>query len=491
MLEEEKFASLRNLISSHTGMDVEDSGDDKLRQAVAERLNVLGLPPARYLALLEARGGETEREWDALVSLMTVGESYFFRDKGQIEVLRRWLLPELIERARFTRTLRLWSTGCSRGEEAYTLAILLRELIPDIDDWNIEIWGTDINRQALRQGGKGIFDAWSLRALDSVKVAQYFTEQVVGAQRCWLLTAPIRKLVTFRYFNLFKDCLLGPFSGFDLILCRNVFIYFRRDAISAVADKLANALAPGGYLMTGHAELHEICPNGVIPRLFPETIAYQRVRSPSADHPMPIMTPLPPRTPLKIPARPRLSSNQTGEQLTGMRPPKPLPSRDDAELMVIKELHKNHEYGLALERAERFVARRPEDFRGNYLLSWLYADVGRYEQALVCAEQALNIDPFAAAPYFLLAHLAEERGDVEEAKRLLKKALYLDPAYTSAYLELAALYALEGDEVRTRKARIAALDLLKNIPGQTAVEPYCGLTASQLTSYVREMLEHG
>lgn len=494
MHEEEAFASLWNLISDYTGMDGEDSGDDKFRKVIAERLKALGLSPARYLALLEARAKETEREWDTLVSLMTVGESYFFRDKGQMETLRRWLLPELIERARYARTLRIWSAGCSRGEEAYSLAILLRELIPDIDGWNIKILGTDINRHALQQGAKGVFGSWSLRSLDAATVARYFTEQIEDSQQSWLLGDEIRSLVTFSHFNLFnlfRDRVQDEFLEFDLILCRNVFIYFRREVVSVVAEKLTSALAPGGYLITGHAELHDICPSGVVTRLFPETIVYQRLaeRIPAPPASIPITTTT--KVNLERSARAKAALGQPGSNHAGQSSPKTLPTRDEAELAAIEKLYRNHNYGPAFERGTRFVVMRPEHFKGNYLMSWLCADVGRYEQAVTYAEQALNIDPLAAAPYFLLAHLAEERGEAEEAKRLLKNALYLDPTYTSAYLELAALYALEGDEARTRKARKAALDLLRGMPGQAVVEPYFGITAGQLTSYVQEMLSHG
>jgi chemotaxis protein methyltransferase CheR len=200
-------------------------------------------------------------------------ETYFFRDHGQFDLLRLRLLPELIERRRATKTLRLWSAGCSSGEETYSLAMLLDMLLPERDGWNILILGSDIDEKALAKARRAHYGQWSFRMAPTALKHRYFRR--TGDE--WTLDERIRSMVTFRTSNLIGEAFPGAeLRDMDLILCRNVFIYFGAAAVAAVAEKLAAALSEGGYLMTAHTELigHRV-PN-LQSRLFAEGVVYQR-----------------------------------------------------------------------------------------------------------------------------------------------------------------------------------------------------------------------
>jgi len=200
-------------------------------------------------------------------------ETYFFRDHGQFDLLRLRLLPELIERRRDTKILRLWSAGCSSGEETYSLAMLLDMLLPERDGWDILILGSDIDETALAKARRAHYGQWSFRMAPTALKHRYFRR--TGDE--WSLDERIRNMVTFRAGDLIGDSRAeAQLQDMDLILCRNVFIYFGVAAVAAVADKLAAALNEGGYLMTAHTELigHRV-PN-LHSRLFVEGVVYQR-----------------------------------------------------------------------------------------------------------------------------------------------------------------------------------------------------------------------
>ena len=257
-MEQALLQQFRQLIATHTGLQIREQEREALGKTLAVRAKSLQLrQPEQYYQLLETGSAQCKAEWKQLIVLLTNQESYFFRDKGQFTLLRDRILPELIKANRERRTLRLWSAGCSTGEEPHSLAMLVDQLLPQRNGWNICILGTDIKEAALEEARLGVYSPWSFRLVEPDLQQRYFKEQ----QTDYKLDARIRSMVTFRQGNLFKDQFPNTAAGFydmDLILCRNVFIYFEWTAVSVVIDKFAGTLRDGGYLMTGHLSLIHI-----------------------------------------------------------------------------------------------------------------------------------------------------------------------------------------------------------------------------------------
>ena len=247
------FERFHDLILARTGMMFGQRRRDALARGVLEAAQRTGCKNEGeyYCLLLQAR---TDSElWDALIGAITVGETYFFRDPAQFAALRQHILPDLIARHRDDRRLRIWSAGCASGEEPYSIALLLHELLPDIAHWNVFILATDINKRALQKAREGRYREWSFRATDPAIRQRYFTQRGDDYE----LAPQGREMVTFAYLNLAEDAYLSlaiNTNALDLILCRNVAIYLPEIVILEMAGRFYRCLVPEGWLMVGAAE---------------------------------------------------------------------------------------------------------------------------------------------------------------------------------------------------------------------------------------------
>ncbi len=267
---------LKSAIAERLGIYMRPQDDASFCKKIHGRVQFLKIPTYEsYCDFLSCGTEQSESEWRELIRQITIAETYFMRDKGHIHLLQNNILPEIIHTQASHRTLRIWSAGCSTGEEAYSLAILLNELIPDIDQWRLRIVGSDLNPDVIQRARQGIYSDWSLRSLTDKQKKLYFTPQ--GQQ--WRLQERICKMVTFYSNNLVDDAFAqyaADFYNFDLILCRNVFIYFAPKAIEKVLRRFYTALKSNAYLITGHMELHGQNLNGFKVKVFPDAVVYQK-----------------------------------------------------------------------------------------------------------------------------------------------------------------------------------------------------------------------
>ena len=192
---------------------------------------------------------------EVLASHITIGETYFFREKGIFEVLEWQILPQMLASRRSgDRQLRIWSAGCASGEEAYSIAMLLHKTLPDIQDWQITVLATDISQRALQKAERGVYTQWSFRGTPAWLAEKYFT-RLKGDQ--WKILPLIREMVTFSYLNLATDpfpARINNTQAMDIIFCRNVLMYFTPGVINRVVKNFSGALVEGGWLMVSPAE---------------------------------------------------------------------------------------------------------------------------------------------------------------------------------------------------------------------------------------------
>ncbi len=441
---------LAQLAAQRIGLRIPDDAHDRFIDILREHARRRG-----YSALADYRNflasKQAAEEWEELARAFTSGETFFFRDHGQFDLMRLRLLPELIERHRSDKTLRLWSAGCASGEEAYSLAMLLDMLLPERDGWDILILGTDIDSAAIAKAQRGQYGRWSFRMIPPEIQQRYFhTESAIhNPQSAFILDECIRRMVTFRVSNLvgepFPD-LASELHDMDLILCRNVFIYFDPAAVSAVAEKFTATLCEGGYLLTAHTELIGHPVQELKSRLFAEGVVYQRRNTSNAD------------CRLRIAEQPNADFGLQNAELKTSAPPQ-------SAINIPQSTGSAFEILLKEARA--------------------HADRGEFDVAEQVCHKALAVYPLAPAPYFLLAQLAQLKGDFNQAKECLNKAIYLDSHFVAAYLELAALCERDDDIPRAQTLRRAALGIVRSMPSSEVIEQY-ETTAGELTQWLTQ-----
>ncbi|WP_040534663.1 CheR family methyltransferase [Legionella drancourtii] len=240
------------LIRLRFGLVVHVNQTRVLVKTIIDACHKFNYSPQEYLHQLKHCSNSSSLLAD-LVAAITVGESYFFRDKNQMHLLEKIILPQLIKQKNNNFTLKIWSAGCSTGEEIYTIAMLLSELIPNLDGWNLQLLGTDINTTALAKAQAGVYRQWSMRSISERYLQRYFSKE----EHTYVLSPKIRNLVNFKYLNLSDNSypsILNGINEIDLILCRNVLIYFDSEFVVKIMKKLSATMAESAYLLLGASD---------------------------------------------------------------------------------------------------------------------------------------------------------------------------------------------------------------------------------------------
>jgi chemotaxis protein methyltransferase CheR len=245
----QEFQELQRIFNGAAGLSFDDSALSLFQRRLASRLPLHDLDSYRAYARLLQFGPHSEPELAAALDLLTSGETYFFRHREQLAVLSGTILPALAVANAASRRLNVWSAGCSSGEEAYTVAILLHES-GLFEGWNVRIVGTDLSHERVELARQGCYFQGAFRSTDGRIKKTWFLE--VG--RVWQVHEGLRQLCQFAPLNLLSRN-PDPFVGrMDLILCRNVLIYLDDRARGRVVENLYERLMPGGYLLLGHSE---------------------------------------------------------------------------------------------------------------------------------------------------------------------------------------------------------------------------------------------
>jgi chemotaxis protein methyltransferase CheR len=248
-LSEDVFRLLRDLIKDYCGMYFDDASRYLIEKRLSRRVKGHHLNNFRDYYRFIRYDRNTEAELSAIIDILTVNETYFFREQNQLKAFRDEILDELRRTNKEKKTLRIWSAGCSSGEEPYTISMLICET-GLFEGWDIEIYGSDINQRVLQVARKGIYRKNSFRTTELYYQKKYFTEE----EGDYRISDRMRNHVNFSYLNLldpFKARFLG---NMDVIFCRNVLIYFDQASRRRVIDNFHNRLVEGGYLLLGHAE---------------------------------------------------------------------------------------------------------------------------------------------------------------------------------------------------------------------------------------------
>jgi chemotaxis protein methyltransferase CheR len=274
MLTHEEFVLLRDFVYDKAGIYFAENKRYLLESRLAGRLDELGLSSfEEYHYYLKYGGQKTAQELISLFDLVTTNETSFFRNPPQLDAFKTIVQKAYANGNWPEGGLKIWSAGCSTGEEPYTLAILMLELNSQVGRPRpFTIFGTDISTKALESARRAAFNQYSVRNTERDMLRKYFTEK----KGLHILNDEVRKHVTLDFLNLMDSDSYRKYRQMDMIFCRNVLIYFDEKGKKKVIENLYESLKPKGYLTIGHAEsLHNIS-RGFKPLIFPGTIAYQK-----------------------------------------------------------------------------------------------------------------------------------------------------------------------------------------------------------------------
>jgi chemotaxis protein methyltransferase CheR len=400
----------------------------------------------------------TQGQIEILASYLTISETYFWREPQVFGALREQILPDLIrKREAGERRLRIWSAGCATGEEAYSIAILLRELIPDLKNWNITLLATDINPNILRRAAAGVYGEWSFRNTPPELKQRYFCQIEAGK---FEIIPEVRKLVTFSYLNLAEDEFPSPINNtnaMDLIFCRNVLMYFTKERTQQVGQRLYHSLLNGGWLIVAASELSQKIFPQFSSICFPGAIVYRR----EGENSKPPVLPIAQSMVSKKPDQPSMEAVGVGGRAAQ-------PSRKE-KLLSTEGVEKATEAALSPDVA--FLVRT-------------LANQGKLDEAWMACEQALISDKLNLGLYFLGAVILQEQNREAEARAALNRALYLDPNFVLGHYSLGNLARRQGNEAEASKHFKNTLALLGTHNPEELLPEAEGLTAGWLREII-------
>jgi chemotaxis protein methyltransferase CheR len=463
------FDDVMRLLSARTGLAVTPSRRAGLEAGVRRAMRRLGADDLRQY---RDQITSDERALHDLIAELTVGETYFFREPAHFQLIRRRMLPEIEARWGRGHVLRAWSAGCSSGEEAYSLAITLVE---EGFAGRAYLLATDISEPASARARRGVYSEWSLRGAGAAAALPYLRKH----DDHWIINDEIRQLVTFKYHNLAQDdypALVMGIWGMDLILCRNVLIYFDPELVRVVAQRLFAALADGGWLITASTDPPLA---GAVP--FEKVVTGEGVfyRRGSAQ-------PLSPweRVPegrVRAAAPPVAAASSSGVTAAAPQPLSPWERVPEGRVRAAAPpdpvASEGPSDGRVRAAAPPSAVTSSADAAAGHVRELANRDVAEAER--VCAAATAR-HPLSAELHYLRSVLLLNLGRERESAREARRALFLDRSLAIVQFTLALTLRRLGDRVGARRGYRNARDLCARRPGDEVVPLSDGITADRL-----------
>lgn len=460
------------------GLHLDDTRIGALADVLQSRLDASGESCAAFLDRLETEHGKSDLR--AIAAEVTVPETYFFRNNDQFRAFTELVLPERLHAQAGAKQLRVLSAGCASGEEAYSLAILIREAVRD-RSWDVSILGVDVNRAVLEKASRGRFTAWALRETPPEVERRWFRRE--GSEL--VLDEEIRRSVRFEERNLMEGNpdLWRP-RTYDVIFWRNVMMYFSPECAQAVAARVARALVPGGYLFLGHAETLRGISNDFHLRHTHETFYYQRKSGALTDSrhvresqpeidPAAVVHEVEPLAAVFEEADSWVDTiHKASQRIRSLTDASRASTAPDSaagreglapawNLALPLELLQKERFAEALELVRALPPESARDPNVLLLRAVLLTHGGPLARAEEACNELLAIDELDAGAHYLLALCREGAGDCRAAIDHDQVAVYLDPAFAMPRLHLGLMARRTNDRASAGRDLAQALVLLQ------------------------------
>ncbi len=449
-----------DLISRRTGLNA------RTLQSIDIATILHDLSNGNMSALVEHLESTHEREsvWQSLLDALSIGESYFLRDKRHFELLKTHILPELVlaHRKANDLSLKVWSVGCSTGEEAYSLAVTLYEFLPDFERWDVEILGTDINEKSLQSAQAGVYRPWAFRMTQPRFQTQYFED--FGDSK--ILKPHIHNMVNFEQRNLVTFA--PPRDDFDLIFCRHMLLYLHHQATEQVETVLYQSLKREGWLVLGQSEALRYYHTRWITHSFPGAPIYQR------------------------PSK-RITQTLNALRLKNpKRDTKPL-NNGHSEPRVAYQMAVNAVHIEDYETAEHLLLHllneTPDHAKGHTLLGFIFASRRALNEAHAQVDLALKCEPLLPDGHYLKAMLYLEENMLIQAQKALQTTLYCERDHALATFTLGNLYAQSGNLPKAYSAWDNARRAIRFLDSEAYLSDLSDMTVANFEALLESHLE--
>jgi len=497
-LSADDFCLFQELLKETSGLFFEESRNQSLQLALWQRLQHRGYDSYReYYNLLKFHP-EGRLEIRELLDLITIGETYFFRNKAQFDVLMKFVLPEIMRRKVDSedKWIHVWSAGCSGGDETYSIAMAMKEVVPSYEAWRISVLGTDINRNALVCAKEAVYGEKHIGHLPNEYLGRYF--KIRGST--YILNTNVRELARFEYHNLAKDPFLHEgMQDLDIIFCRNVIIYFDAQTTQRVIENFYHSLAQNGYLFLGHTETLWQITDKFERVEFPQTFIYKKRLTPVQQDAMKPFIAVPeiaiegmflstaPISALETEGKNRPSGStlsdsppsgwgvdgrtfiketdveksffqqglgaglqETSHPLDDFENPpdagEKVGSAYKEATLCLEEMKDQ----TALSSPNHMIEQGKNHLRTYLARAALLANEAKYKEAADILGKVIEVDNLSVEAYYLLGVLSYKRSNLDEAETQFRKVIYVDPDSVLAYFNLGNMYLYQ------RKFREAA-----------------------------------
>lgn len=394
-----------DLIRHRLGIVMHSHQNYELFRTIQEGCAKFNLTPIEYLKEVKNSPNQSPL-LDHLIAGITVGETYFFRDQQQMLLLQNYVLPKIIanKRDKSFLSFRIWSAGCATGEEIYSIGMMLYEILPDIEKWNIKLLATDVNTAILQKGILGAYTEWSMRAISDYYKQKYFQKE----GKHYLLAQKIKEMVNFEYLNLNDDSYPSIFNetnAQDLIICRNVLIYIDSESCGRLMQKINKCLVPDGYLMLGASDPINIAGTDFVYENRKGTL-FSRILTKNSYIDFLIDQPI--KT---------ITEKSTEKKDTSL------------SKYISKYISKSKTKSKSTKTLSQDLLLKATEL----------ANMGKLEEATKLCEKGFKLDPTNKIHYFTYGLAMSELNKLTEAESALRKTLFLDNQFVAGHFQLGLL----------------------------------------------------
>ena len=463
----QEYNKLTEIIKTNSGIKLGPKDHQRITNIVSERVKKLGSPSWRdYNKFISSKSGK--KELKQVVEEITISETYFFRDINQCNAFKNHIISHFNHKKLKKQKLKIWSAGCSSGEEAYTLAMIIIQNIPQYNSFDISITGTDINNTSIEKAKKGVFRDISFRGVGPEIITSFFKKK----KNSYTISDQVKHLVNFQVVNLMlKDQEKYSFqlSGFDIIFCRNVLIYFNETIIRNIFNGFYHALALDGHIILGHSEANLAPRSFFKPIKAKGTYLYQKKYPPELQ---PEFKTLPAsfafdknRSVVKK-AEPEKNTFFNSKQKDVEQNTDEIIDSDshDPNQLIYKEalaFYFAERYGDAKNIINKLLKDEKYAMEPLILAALIRINLGDFERAIAYLRKIQLKDEFMPEAHFIFGLIYENESFSEDAISSYQAALFLNSNFFLSYFRLAHIYKASGNISKAVRAFQNALNVAK------------------------------